>query len=159
MDTSLSLPLSSCEYFENAHGNQVWRRVEVYDTQAPMPQGWNHIERLIKVRRWGNRGQRPFEEISYFVLSKPINSAFVVAKAVQGHWAIENKLHWIKDVIMGEDDMTLRGKSLVTTVVFLNNAALNIMQAADYKPNKNNFSKLANRVDKLSKLFEVHNPS
>ena len=29
-------------------------------------------------------------------------------KAVQNHWAIENKLHWVLDVRMREDDLRNR---------------------------------------------------
>jgi predicted transposase YbfD/YdcC len=44
---------------------------------------------------------------------------------------IENNLHWVKDVNMGEDDMTLLNKNMVSLLVYLNNIALNVLKMAD----------------------------
>ena len=147
--TAICQPISTCEYYEEKHGHQIHRRVELYLNEAPLPQGWNGIQRLVKVRRWGTRNCKPFDERSYYVLSKPLNSASMVAKAIQGHWGIENRLHWTKDVIMGEDDMTPRDKNTVSVVVCLNNTALNILRLAGYKPVKDTFAKFANKVNEL----------
>lgn len=152
--TALCQPISTCEYYEDKHGHQIHRRVELYLNNADLPKGWNGIERLVKVRRWGYRNHVPFEELSFYVLSKPLNSACIVAKAVQGHWSVENKLHWTKDVLLGEDDMTLRDKNTVAILACLNNASLNILRAAGYKPVKDTFAKFANKVNELIKLFQ-----
>jgi hypothetical protein len=146
-------PISTCEYYEEGHGRQVYRRVELYDNQAQLPPGWNGITRLVKIYRWGTRNGKPFEERSLYIMSKPLNSALEVARAIQGHWSIENKLHWVKDVNLGEDDMTLRDKNTVALIVHLNNIAFNTLKQAGYKPVKNTFAKLANKVNELVKLF------
>jgi predicted transposase YbfD/YdcC len=155
--TAFCQPISTCEYYEDGHGHQIYRRVELYVNEAKLPKGWNGIQRLVKVRRWGNRNHVPFEELSFYVLSKPINSACIVAKAIQGHWGIENSLHWTKDVIMGEDDMTPKDKNTVAVLVYLNNAALNILRRSGHKPIKDTFAKLANKVNELYKLFQINN--
>ena len=72
------------------------------------------------------------------------------------YWAIENNLHWTKDVIMNEDDMTLRDKNTVAVLVCLNNAAINLLRQAGYKPIKNTFAKFANKVNELHKLFQIN---
>lgn len=153
--TALCQPISTCEYYEDKHGYQVHRRVELYVNNAELPKGWNGITRLVKVRRWGTRDNKPFEERAFYVLSKPIGSALVVARAIQGHWAIENQLHWVKDVNLGEDDMTLRDKNMASILVYLNNAALNILRMAGYKPTKDTFAKFANKVNELNNLFQM----
>ena len=152
--TALCQPISTCEYYDDGHGHQIHRRVELYLNEAQLPKGWNGIQRLVKVRRWGTRNQRPFHEVSFYVLSKPLNSALVVARAVQGHWGIENNLHWVKDVMLGEDDMTPRDSNTVAVMVYLNNAALNILRLAGHKPLKDTFAKIANKVNELYKLFQ-----
>ncbi|NEP86166.1 MAG: transposase [Okeania sp. SIO2C2] len=35
-------------------------------------------------------------------------SAAEFAVGIQGHWGIENRLHWIKDVVFGEDTSLIR---------------------------------------------------
>lgn len=156
MHTALCQPISTCEYYEDGHGHQIHRRVELYVNEAELPKGWNGIQRLVKVRRWGKRNHIPFEELSFYVLSKPINAASTVAKAIQGHWGIENSLHWTKDVIMGEDNMTPKDKNTVAVLVYLNSAALNILRRSGHKPIKDTFAKFANKVNELYKLFQIN---
>ncbi len=151
--TALTQPISSCEYYDDKHGYQVNRRVELYLNKIQLPKGWNGIERLVKVRRWGYRKGKSFEEVSFYLLSKPLNSAAEVAAAIQGHWTIENNLHWIKDVNFGEDEMTLRNAQNAAILAFLNNAAYNLLRKAGYKPTKDTLAKFANKVYELIKLF------
>jgi hypothetical protein len=155
--TALAMPISTCEYYEEGHGREVFRRVELYENNAQLPKGWNGIQRLVKVRRWGLRNDKTFEERSFYVLSKPINSAILVAEAIQGHWDIENKFHWIKDVNMGEDDMSIKTPSTAAILVYLNNTAYNLLKIRGYKPVKDTFAKIANKVIELYKLFEKNN--
>lgn len=154
LSTALSQPISTCEYYEQAHGHQIYRRVELYLNEAQLPKDWNGIQRLVKVRRWGTRNHRPFHEVSFYVLSKPIDSALLVARAIQGHWGIENNLHWAKDINLGEDDMTIRDCNTVAVLVCLNNTAINILRVAGRKPIKDTFAKIANKVNELYKLFQ-----
>lgn len=152
--TALAMPISICEYYQEEHGRQVYRRVELYDNQAQLPKGWNGIQRLIKVRRWGMRNGKSFEERTFYVLSKPLHSAALVAHAIQEHWGIENRLHWIKDVNMGEDDMSIVEPSTAAILVHLNNAAFNLLKINGYKPVKDTFAKIANKVNELYRLFQ-----
>lgn len=155
--TALRRPISTCEYYQDTNGRQVYRRVELYDNLAQLPKGWNGIQRLVKVRRWGFRDGKEFEERTFFVLSKPINSAAVVAKGIQGHWGIENTLHWIKDVNMGEDDTSITNPATAAILIYLNNTAYNILKLAGHKPVKDTFAKIANKVNELYRLFQCVN--
>jgi predicted transposase YbfD/YdcC len=127
----------------------------LFNNQADIPKGWNHIERIVKVRRWEKRGQKEFHEVSFYVLSKPINSAFEVAMAIEKHWSIENRLHWVKDVNLGEDKMTIHNHNSVSIIVYLNNMALNALRKAGLKPTKDTLAKFANKVKELGKLFNL----
>lgn len=146
-------PISTHEYHEQAGKGSIYRQVELYPNNGQLPKGWNGIERIIKVRRWGTRQGKTFDNLSYFVLSKPINSATVIAQAIQQHWTIENNLHWVKDVLIKEDFMTLQLKNTVALLAYLNNAALNFLRLAGHKPTKDTFAKFTNKVKELYKLF------
>jgi predicted transposase YbfD/YdcC len=153
LHTALAFPISTFEYYEEAHGHEIYRRVELFENQADLPDGWEGITRIAKVRRWGKRNKQAFHEVSFYVLSKPIDHASKVADAIQGHWSIENNLHWTKDVQLGEDGMTLKDKQQVTILAYLNNVAINIIKANKLKPNKDTFAQIKNKVYKLIKLF------
>lgn len=145
--------ISTHEYYEPGHGRQVHRRVELYGPLINNVPGWNGIERVVKVRRWGQRQGKHFDHTAYYVLSKPINCAEKVAMAIQSHWKIENNLHWAKDVNMREDFTTLRKHGQVSLLLLLNNLALNTLNLHGYKAIKNTFAKFANKVKELSQLF------
>lgn len=128
----------------------------MYVNKIDLPEGWNGIQRFVKVRRWGIRDSKPFHEVSFYVLSKPINSAAQVASAVQGHWAVENNLHWMKDVNLGEDDMSIKKTKSAAILAYFNNVAVNILNKAGLKPTKDTFAKISNKINELFKLFN-HN--
>jgi hypothetical protein len=44
--TALCKPISTCEYYDDSHGREVHRRVELFENKIDMPTGWNHIERI-----------------------------------------------------------------------------------------------------------------
>lgn len=152
--TALSRPISSCEYYDDKHGYQANRCVELYENKVQLPKNWQGIKRFVKVRRWGTRQQCDYHEVSFYILSKPINSAALVAKAIQGHWSIENNLHWIKDVNLGEDDMSIRQTQMAAIVAYMNNVAINVLKNAGMKPTKDNLAKISNKVYELHKLFD-----
>lgn len=118
-----------------------------------MPAGWHGIERLIKVRRWGIRQGKSYDHLSYYVLSRPINDASIVAAAIRNHWGIENGLHWTKDVLLGEDRMTIKNQKAAGVIGMLNTTAINLIRLAGQKPNVNSFDKFANNVNELNKLL------
>lgn len=153
MATALSKPIASCEYEDHKHGYNVRRSVRLYKNEVELPKGWNGIERFVKVRRSGIRKGKHFHELAFYVLSKPINSAAVVAQACQGHWSVENQLHWVKDVNLNEDGMSLRNHNEAANLAYLNNLAINILKTAGHKPSKDTFAKITNNVKELYKLF------
>lgn len=58
---------------------------------------------------------------------------------VRGHWRIENGLHWVRDVTMGEDACRVRRGNAPQVLAALRNAAvflLSGMGPADEAPNR-----------------------
>lgn len=49
------------------------------------------------VHRIGTRAQKPFTETIYYLSTQSL-SADNYMTLIRGHWAIENRLHWVKDV-------------------------------------------------------------
>ena len=54
-------------------------------------------------------------------------------KAVRNHWAIENSLHWVPDVQMGEDDLRNRMGHGAENLAVVRRTALNILLLMDDK--------------------------
>ena len=64
------------------------------------------MKSLIKVERNGTRAGT-YHQVAYYI-SSLVRSATDFAKGIRGHWGIENRLHWLKDVIFDEDHSTIR---------------------------------------------------
>lgn len=151
--TAFIQAFSTCEYYEDHHGYQVTRSIELYRNKTDLPKGWKGIKQFVKVRRYGYRNGKRFDYVSFYVSSKEFDNAFQAAQAIQGHWSVENNLHWMKDVNMGEDNMSLRTPKKAAMLACFNNIAVNILRRNGHKPTKAVFAKISNKVNELYKLF------
>jgi predicted transposase YbfD/YdcC len=65
-----------------------------------------------------------------YYLSSARLSAAAFAKAVRGHWAIENGLHWVLDTAFREDDARARKNHAPENLAIIRKLALNVLRAA-----------------------------
>lgn len=66
-------------------------------------------------------------ERRYFLSSLPLD-ARTFAKAVRGHWGVENPLHWTLDVTFREDYSRARSKNAAQNLATLRRIALNLIK-------------------------------
>jgi len=66
-------------------------------------------------------------ERRYYLASLPLEAA-TFAKAVRGHWGIENPLHWTLDVTFREDQSRARSKNAAQNLAALRRIALNLIK-------------------------------
>jgi len=50
------------------------------------------------------------------------------AKAVRGHWGVENSLHWVLDVVFGEDESRARSGSAAENLAATRRLAINLLR-------------------------------
>ncbi|PZD71993.1 hypothetical protein C1752_04334 [Acaryochloris thomasi RCC1774] len=72
---------------------------------------------------------------------------------VRGHWGIKNRLHWLKDVVFGEDDYRLEDEQVLLNWLLFRTLAINILRLKGYQSLKTALTKLANRVDSIFSLL------
>ena len=103
------------------HEDQLGQRnrIETRDTSVwPVAKDrlgaeWSPVRCLIKVRRHTELFNtrlgtwQPRSETAYYVCTRPL-SARQAHQAVRGHWAIENTLHYVRDVTLREDASRIR---------------------------------------------------
>jgi len=108
--------LDSTQTSERLHGRTTTRSTTIYPVSAQLLPAWAGVKRIIAItrtgRRWeGKKSRRRlvyFHETHYYLSSKDW-SASQFASAIRGHWLIENRLHWVKDVTLNEDNCIHRG--------------------------------------------------
>lgn len=64
----------------------------------------------------------------YYLSSAPLSAA-QFARAVRAHWGIENRLHWVMDVVFHDDLMRLRTKHGPANMATIRHTALNLIRA------------------------------
>jgi len=72
-------------------------------------------------------GQEPTVERRYYLSSLPVDVA-QFARAVRGHWGVENSLHWVLDVQCGEDQSRVRAGHAAENLATLRRLALNLLK-------------------------------
>jgi len=64
----------------------------------------------------------------FYLSSAPLD-AKLFARAVRAHWGIENRLHWVMDVVFHDDLMRLRTEHGPANMATVKHAALNLIRA------------------------------
>ena len=99
------LPLPFCKRSTDVEKNRnrvTCRIVSVFDDISKIDGDWSGSKSLIQVDRIGIRQGQPYQQTNYY-LSSLTASAAQFALLIRGHWGIENRLHWVKDVVFKED--------------------------------------------------------
>jgi len=65
--------------------------------------------------------------VSFYITSKEKNYQ-EIADAIRGHWFIENKLHYTKDVIMFEDTQCTKNQNAASNLALLRDVAFNLLK-------------------------------
>jgi predicted transposase YbfD/YdcC len=78
------------------------------------------------------RGRKRSRERRYYLCSTPID-ARLFARAVRCHWHIENRLHWVLDVVFHEDLNRLRSGCGPQNMATVRHMAMNLIRNANDK--------------------------
>jgi predicted transposase YbfD/YdcC len=74
-------------------------------------------------------------EVQYAItsLSRSKANAARLLRDWRGHWAIENRLHWVRDVSFGEDKCQVRGGHAPQNLAAFRNAVISLLRFVGYK--------------------------
>jgi predicted transposase YbfD/YdcC len=119
---------------KGARSRHETRLVEVFAAPASFTdEDWNglvaslvRVTRTTLARRAADGMWQRSEEVSFYASSAPI-SAGKAAASIRGHWGVENRNHYVRDVAMLEDASRIR----INPGIFarLRSFALNILRA------------------------------
>jgi len=120
------------DYFEETDGGHGRVEVRRYWTLTQPDwlagiEAWRDISMLGMVEAERHVGEKISVEKRYYIASLK-GDAKQFAKAVRGHWGIENRLHWCLDVGMGEDAYRSREGNSAANFAVLRHAALNLLK-------------------------------
>ena len=114
---------------DRGHGREEER---IY-LQMPVPEGlpgksqWTGLKSVGVVTSRRVKGDQESIEIRYYLSSLPVDVK-LFARAVRGHWSVENACHWTLDVTFREDDSRLRERVLGANITWLYRFTLSILK-------------------------------
>lgn len=110
------------------HGRRVTRTIKVI--QAPEWIGFTAAAQIAQVRRTVTTKGTKTVEVVYLITSANHQSAppATLAAWVQGHWGIENQLHWVRDVTYDEDRSQVRTGHAPMVMATLRNTAISLLR-------------------------------
>jgi predicted transposase YbfD/YdcC len=114
---------------ERGHGRDETRSYFVSDVprDPSIRRQWPGLAAVGMVINETQRGDKFSFETRYYILSKKL-TAKQFAKAVRGHWSIENNLHWQLDVTFQEDQCRLRRGNADANFSSLRRTALSLLK-------------------------------
>ena len=114
---------------DRGHGREEERTY----LQLPIPEAlpgkadWKGLKSIGVVTSLRREGEEESIEVRYYLSSLPVG-VDLFARAVRGHWSVENACHWTLDVTFREDDSRIRERVLGNNITWLYRFTLSILK-------------------------------
>lgn len=124
---------------DKGHGRLETRSIRISDelkdySRFPYLRLAIRIDRQRDIIRKG-RIIKSTREVAYCLtsLTRDKADAEQLLELAQGHWAIENRLHWVRDWVYDEDRCQIRHPNGARAMATLRNLAISMIRMAGYK--------------------------
>lgn len=125
------LDMQSHQTVNKAHGRIEIRRCQALQDETLLAsfraEGWTDLCSLVRLQRERRFTDHVETETVYYITSLP-NDAAKLLSATRSHWAVENQLHWVLDMIFREDDSRIRIGNGAENMAILRHISLNILK-------------------------------
>jgi len=146
-------PLSVNHQSEQTRNRVTQRSVSVLDQIPDLDAQWSGIRRIIRVERTGTRAGKPYEEVMFYISSLKLD-AVGFAQRIRAHWPIENRLHWVKDVVLQEDDAPVCDGNAAVNFAIARTLCLNLFRMNGFDSVTQGMRFLAHDVKQLFSFFQ-----
>ncbi|MGH3755690.1 MAG: ISAs1 family transposase [Pseudonocardiaceae bacterium] len=133
---------------ETGHGRTERRTIRVLDAPDHITSMFPHVAQVFLIERYVTRKVRKRTKNSRRYTTTLVKTAVAalcitslsareaapehLAGYVRGHWAIENKIHWVRDVTYKEDASRVRTAARPRIMVTLRNLAIGLIRQAGH---------------------------
>jgi predicted transposase YbfD/YdcC len=108
------------------HGRRARRTIKA--VLAPAWIGFAGAAQVAQLRRTVTRNGRKTVEVVYLITSDRDADPATLAAWVRGHWEIENRLHWVRDVTYQEDKSLVRTGNAPRVMASLRSLAIGLLR-------------------------------
>jgi predicted transposase YbfD/YdcC len=108
------------------HGRRSRRTIKT--ALAPAWIGFAGAAQVAQLRRTVTKNGKKTVEVVYLITSDRAASPGTLAAWVRGHWEIENRLHWVRDVTYQEDKSLVRTGNAPRVMASLRSLAISLLR-------------------------------
>jgi len=108
------------------HGRRARRTIKA--ALAPSWIEFDGAAQVAQVRRTVTRNGKKTVEVVYLITSDRNADPATLAAWIRGHWHIENKLHWVRDVTYQEDKSLVRTGNAPRVMATLRSLAISLLR-------------------------------
>ena len=108
------------------HGRRARRTIKVALVPAWIESGG--AAQVAQLRRTVTRNGKKTVEVAYLITSDRDADPATLAAWVRGHWEIENRLHWVRDVTYQEDKSLVRTGNAPRVMASLRGLAISLLR-------------------------------
>ena len=138
---------------ECQHGRQEQRLVKVYSANGIDTQRWLGAKTVLFVERRRGTPEKCSIHQAYY-LSSVATTATLWNDMVRGHWSIENRLHWPKDVVLQEDKTYGRNPNALLNTSLFRSITINVLRLNGFNSVSSALRELANQVEQIFRLLQ-----
>jgi len=147
--------LDYIEVSEKDHGRHSYWYVNVYNAlQSNKEPEWKGLTRFIHVHKMTIKKDQEKHSDRFYITSNSKSCAMFYHLGIKGHWSIENSLHWVKDVIHGEDVNGIRKDNGPVNSAVFSSIAINIHRKNGHHSITDGQLKFSSNVNELFKLLD-----
>lgn len=111
-----------------AHGRHEIRQCWVLSDAQVQALGWRDCQTLVRIERTTTRGTGKVSHDTHYYISSVHANAATLLQIVREHWGIENRCHWVLDVVFNEDASRTRTRNADHNLALLRKIALNLVR-------------------------------
>ena len=119
---------------ERGHGRYEHRRMTA-STELNDYLDWPGVAQVFMVERWWQERGETKQAVRYGITSLPpaVADAERLLTLVRGHWQIENGLHYVKDVTLGEDRSLIHTGNGPSIMAILRDTVISVLHRAGWR--------------------------
>lgn len=142
------------EQHDKGHGRIETRRIEVCLAEDYID--WPDVKQVFSIEREVvQKGKQSYQKVYGLTnLSPQEADAQKILSLNRGHWSVENKSHWVRDVVYREDHSQIRVGGLPQVMAIFRNLAIALIKASGQSVTKANRLYATNHSLSLELLFQ-----